>query len=106
MNFINYRKSSSGVFDVVLNLKDMELCKTATGITSIPFLEKMQNAFVACDGNIADACTKTGEMKLENFTFRDMSLASVWPEGEYKTTFKFFDDVDDNIFNITYLSTK
>lgn len=51
-----------------------------------------------------EACLRMGDIKVANLTYQDSKLISKWPAGNYKVDFKFYDDADDNIYNISYLA--
>jgi hypothetical protein len=48
-----------------------------------------------------ELCSKTGDIKISNFSLNDSAFASKFPPGDYKMEFKFFDDIDENIYNST-----
>lgn len=96
------RKSPSGTYDVILTFSDIEVCKSVAGMNSIPVYQRLFEIIQSTDGNILDACTNSGDIKMANLTFENSSFVSMFPDGEYKTTYRFFDEVDANIYNVSY----
>lgn len=75
-------------------------------MSSTSMFQQILEIFKSADGNIIDTCTKSGEMKMANLTFENSSLLAFFPDGDYKTTFRFYDSFDANIYNITYYTTR
>lgn len=104
--YVNYRKTSVGVYDRIINLPNVEGCKILQGMKTIPLLLGIKELLESSDGNIFSACSSTGEIAMANFTLANSSIVKLWPSGEFKTVVKFYDKIDDNIFNVTFLSVK
>jgi hypothetical protein len=48
-----------------------------------------------------EVCKRTGSFKVSNLTFANSSFIAQFPSGDYKVV-KLFDDIDSNVFNVTY----
>lgn len=70
-----------------------------------PFLTDMFKVVNSSDGNLMVLCDKTGDIKASNISFSNSAFVSMWPSGNYKTAFRVFDDIDSNIFYLTYYLT-
>jgi hypothetical protein len=67
------------------------------------FIQNILNIFKAIDGNVLEACSTLGDIKLSNISFQKSPIAMLLPAADYKTEVIFFDDDDANIINVTYL---
>ena len=52
-------------------------------------------------GDLLECCSRSGDFKVSNLTLADQSYLLIWPSGDYKLTFAYFDKIDDNIMNLT-----
>lgn len=57
------------------------------------------------EGNFMKGCHLKGVIYGSNISFENASLVQMFPTGEHKTALKFFDIIDDNIFNMTFYSS-
>lgn len=102
---MNYRKSLSGTYESIIALPNIEGCKIVQGMSTIPIVDFLKKS-LEFGGNMVESCSSIGEMTLSNLTFENSTLIKLWPDGEFKTRFLFFDELDDNIYNVTYYSIK
>lgn len=84
---------------------NVPICKVFSGSDANPFINMIVQTVREVAGDVIDACFRAGEFKLWNVTFVNSSTMMVWPTGNYKTVFRFFDALDDNIANLTYTTT-
>lgn len=96
-----YRKTDAKEYQRILHFPDIDWCKIVNGFKSLPLFDIMLNDFNKHRESGLGVCSRTGEMRVSNFSFTSSSLASKFPSGNYQGNFKLFDDVDENIFNIT-----
>lgn len=98
-------KLGTGTYNSIANHPDIPICKVFSGSVTNPFISIIVRTVREVAGDVIDACFRAGEFKLWNVTFVNSSTMSVWPTGNYKTTFRFFDTMDANIANLTYETT-
>lgn len=91
--------------NVVITLPKIELCNIFDAALENPFIAGMLNLIKSFEGNLMDICDKIGDIKASNISFRNSTFISMFPAGNYKTSFKVYDEIDSNIFNLTYYST-
>lgn len=51
--------------------------------------------------DIVEICSKFEEIKVSNITIANSTIASKFPSGDNRFGVRFFDDVDENIYNFT-----
>ena len=105
VNILIERKQPNDVFDTIINLVDVEYCKTVDGKISVPLFDKLLELLKSVANDLAEVCFRSGSFKLVNVTFTNHSFISLWPPGYYRITTKFFDLIDDNIINFTLVGS-
>lgn len=50
-------------------------------------------------GHMLEVCTKAGEFNFYNISEYNATYWSMWPDGDYRTSGRFYDENDDNILN-------
>lgn len=106
VSYQNFRKTTSDSYELTLNIPDFEMCKVLNGLKqNSKFLETLLNVAKLVPGNLMKMCKGPGEIKYFNFTLINSTVTALFPNGNYKTIFKFYDDIDDNIMNTTYFAT-
>jgi len=56
-------------------------------------------------GDALTVCKSDGPFHMTNITLNGQSYLLRMPAGDYKVEFLFFDEIDSNIFNLTYYSS-
>jgi hypothetical protein len=51
--------------------------------------------------DVFEVCTRPGVIKASNVSFYTSTFAQKFPRGDYKLVNRFYDDVDENILNVT-----
>jgi len=75
------------------------------GVISNPaYVFLLRNAKDAA-GDAITVCKKQGPFEIANISFARNLFSMRWPSGDYRVNFKFYDDIDDNIYNLTYYSS-
>lgn len=46
-------------------------------------------------------CTQVGPIAVSNISLANLSLVAAFPPGNYKSIYRFYDETDDNIYNLT-----
>jgi hypothetical protein len=96
-----HRKDASGSYVKVISFPKIEGCKIIKGIGSIPFFDNLLQFAKVYAKEVLEGCTRTGSFKVTNLTFANSAFLSYFPDGDYKSFAKLYDDIDSNIFNIT-----
>lgn len=104
LDFTNHHKEDSGKYLIDLNFPNVEWCKNVAGMRTNPFFESLLNAAKVIGKDLLEFCNRTGEMILANVSFANVPLVTGWPSGDYKTVYRFYDDLDDNIYNVSHFS--
>lgn len=104
LSLVNLRKTDARKFEPTMLFPIIEVCKIQGGMEAIPFISKIFNTLKSLSGNLMDACTTIGQIKVYNVSLVNSTLTRLWPSGDFITNLRFFDDIDDNIVNLTYWS--
>jgi hypothetical protein len=102
MYLVSYRKDGSGSYVRYLFFPKIEWCKILENIGKIRFFDNIVEFVQIYAKDLLEVCTRTGNFKVSNVTFTESEFISKFPEGDYKTVFRLYDDVDLNIYNLTY----
>lgn len=97
LNYDNYR--------AVIDSPDLPVCKILKDGKSNPFIRSLIDALRPLAPEILEICSRSGRLSAWNVTFHGSPILEIWPTGNYKTTLKFFDSMDDNIANISYTAS-
>lgn len=99
---IEHRLSKSDEYSKTINLNDVPICAIVEGSESNVLLQRVIQLVKTYAGDILEICSRTGEFKANNVSVYNASFWALWPNGDYRNTFKFYDNTDDNILNVTY----
>lgn len=102
--FATYRKDNSESYVKVLYFPDIEWCRVVDGLRTLPLFEILLNEAKTMGEDLINFCFRIGDIKVTNVSLSNSSFVSKWPAGDFKSVFKFFDDDDDNISNMTFYS--
>ena len=69
-----------------------------------PLMSQMIGWVKSISPEVVHICDTKGELKLKNLTIPNGSIMTIIPDGYHLTTIQIFDEIDDNILNITYWS--
>jgi hypothetical protein len=90
----------SGGFENRLKIPDTDICHLIGGTLNSPF-EAIWGFFRTFD-SLMKICDSLGDIRMVNVSFTNATFIRFWPDGNYKTTLKMYDNIDENIFTITY----
>lgn len=82
---------------------NIEFCSTGI-VQSIIAKSILKVASIAQVG-ILQSCNRVGEIRAYNISYMNSSAIQLTPSGDYRSVFRLFDDIDDNVFNVSYYST-
>jgi hypothetical protein len=85
-------------------LPEIEWCRLVGGDKGFPMFDFLLADAEKFGKDFLEVCTRTGDMRLSNYSLEDSAFASKFPTGDYRVEFKFFDDIDDNIYNMTFFA--
>lgn len=102
LHFTNYHKGADGKYLIDLDIPNIEWCKTVEGFKANPFVQGLMGAAESIGEAVFEFCHRTGEMKLQNVSYAKIPFVAGWPSGDFRTVYKFYDDLDDNIFNVSH----
>lgn len=74
------------------------------GASASLFLERFIAEIALVCRNIKKACNYQGEISVANVTFPEMEIISKLPPGNYKSSMRYYDEIDSNIVNVTFTS--
>lgn len=69
------------------------------------FVKTILNVMRTAQFGMFEACSRAGDVRSYNISYMNSTLITMWPSGDYRTMFRLFDSLDDNIFNATYYSS-
>lgn len=84
---------------------EIPACKIIKGFRALPIYDTLFNEFEVFFKDFFNICSRIGEFNAMNVSFAKSKLIEKFPGGDYQTNVRLFDPSDDNIFNITVLST-
>lgn len=95
------RITSNSVLNV-FNLEAIHICSVLAGAKASPFpiVQYIIDYLKQFKSNLFEACSTTNLIEINNFTYKDFTMCSMFPLGQYFNFFKFFDDVDNNIYTL------
>lgn len=101
MLFAAYRKDHSNQFVKIIFFPEIDWCSIVNGLKSLTFFELLLNEARSYGSDFLEICSKLGEINVSNITYANSTIASKFPSGDYRFDHRFFNDVDENIYNIT-----
>jgi hypothetical protein len=101
IDYACYRKDASGIYAKILYFPKIEWCKILQRTENIPFFDRAVEFAESQTKDLLEACSRTGAFKFSNVTFASAAFLTHFPDGDYKTVFRVYDDVDLNVFNMT-----
>lgn len=103
-SFESYRETPNENYEKIVDIPRFEVCKMIEGMAGIPFLNTAIDFARSFQGNLLDICNTIGDIKVFNVSFAKSPTLALFPSGNFKSMWKFYDDIDDNIMNFTYYS--
>ncbi|CRL02574.1 CLUMA_CG016124, isoform A [Clunio marinus] len=88
-------------YDKVLELKRIDACQIIKGASSQPFIDVFIDFIKTFDGNMMEACDRSGDFYMTNISVAEDNSLNFYPAGNYRSTFRLFDIQDENIINAT-----
>lgn len=105
INLAVEHKLNADQYRTVVNYSDFPICKHVSKELVNPFITAVLNTAKEIAPEITECCTRAGEFRVANMTFSNTSFLLLWPSGDYKASFKYHDDEDSNVYNLTYSFT-
>lgn len=102
LNFSIQQKT--GTEDNYSNLVDyprLRICKILADNNTNIFISKLIEVTRSVAADLLNCCSKSGDFRLSNVTLNNEPFSALFPSGNYRASFKYFDPVDDNIMNLT-----
>lgn len=103
--FIEINRKTSDSYGLIARLPKIEFCQIYAGLESSLLINVIMNTAKSLKNGLLDTCARAGAIISYNISFIDVPTAARWPTGNYKIKLKLFDDIDDNIFNLTSETT-
>lgn len=89
-------------FKLVMNYTDYPICDSFRKRNANFFFQAFINTTKQIAGEIINICDRSGDFKVWNMTFANSTMIKLWPPGGYRVFYKFFDVMDENIYNFTF----
>jgi hypothetical protein len=102
VEMVFYRKDASGAYVRNMFFPKVEWCKIVKGINSNPFYDNVVSLTKVYAKDLLEICSRTGIFKVSNLTFTNSAFVSQWPDGDFKLDLKVFDDIDLNIYYVSF----
>lgn len=103
--FVVEHKLQSDSYRDIVNYPEVPLCKYLKESYTNPFLKAVIDTTRQIAPQMLECCARNGLFKVANMTFVNTTFLLMWPSGEYRTTFRYFDADDSNIVNLTFAFT-
>lgn len=71
------------------------------GLLLLPFTDIIFKEAKAIGEDFFEICKRKGDIKMLNISLSNSKFVSQWPNGDYRTEVRFYDDEDANIGNVT-----
>lgn len=98
-------KLNADKYRTVVKYNDLPICKHVSKELSNPFITAVLNTAKEIAPQITECCTRAGDFQVYNMTFANTSFLLMWPSGDYKASFRYYDSDDSNVYNLTYSFT-
>lgn len=80
------------------------MCKILKDGQSNPLILTLIDSLRPIAPELLEICSRSGRINVRNVTLEDSAFLELWPNGHYKVALKFFDSMDDNVVNISYIA--
>ncbi|CRL02573.1 CLUMA_CG015902, isoform A [Clunio marinus] len=103
-----YRQTATKNYYKILEYKGAEFCKILRDVPSEFYGSTLFDVLSfgrSLTGNILETCKGPGKFYSANVSVGGLESLKVFPSGSYKVSLRLHDDLDDNIFNITFYDT-
>lgn len=88
---------------MLMALPNIEFC--TSGIATSVIIKNVLKVVSAAQFGILQSCTRAGEIRAYNISYINSSVMAMAPSGSFISALRLYDDIDDNVFNVTYYST-
>lgn len=92
---------SDGNYSNIVVYESLRICKILEDGKSNIFVQQLIEATRSVAADILNCCSKSGDFSMTNVTLNNSSFLALFPSGHYRTSFRYFDHIDDNIMNLT-----
>lgn len=103
--FLEIKRKTSDSYGIIIRQPKIEFCRIYAGLESFLFVNVLINDAKSLKNGLLEICARAGVIISYNISYSDIPAAARWPTGNYKIALKLFDDIDDNIFNLTSETT-
>lgn len=81
---------------------NIPICKVLDGAETNPYIKLLVDTAKEIAGDLIGACSRSGNFKISNVTFANASIMALFPTGYYRSTYRYFNRNDANIFNTSF----
>lgn len=92
----------SDSYRTVVDYPNLPICRILKDGKANILIQAIIDSLRPTAPELFEICSRTGKIWAYNFTFENSPVAEIWPAGNYKVAFKFYDSLDDNIMNVLY----
>lgn len=102
---VNHKIINGDTYRQVLKYPDFAACQSLTDGTDNIAVKVFLDLFKVLVGELLDSCSRSGTFKSWNVTLQGNTFLETWPAGDYATLIRIFDEIDDNVFNVTFTAS-
>lgn len=88
-------------YSTIVDYPSIQICKILEDSKSNIFVQQLIEVTKSVAADLLNCCSKSGDFSMRNVTINNSTFLTLFPSGNYKTSFKYFDHIDDNIMNLT-----
>jgi hypothetical protein len=96
-----YHKEGSQNFSRKVYFPDINACRAIDGLHGVPFFDMLLRDVKKNAPDLLEVCTRSGKIHVTNYSFFNTEYIGQFPAGQYRLCYKYFDEIDINIFNLT-----
>lgn len=88
-------------YRTIVDYASLRICEILEEGKSNIFIQQLIEVTRSVAADLLNCCTKSGDFSMMNVTLNNSTFLALFPSGNYKTSFRYFDHIDDNIMNLT-----
>lgn len=102
LSFLVQRKTGfDGNYSSIVDYPNLHICKILADGKSNILIQQLVEVTRSIAADLLNCCSKSGKFLMTNVTLNNSTFVNLFPSGDYRATFKYFDHIDDNIMNLT-----
>lgn len=102
MSYENNHKTDNRPYANIISLHEIEWCNLVNGmVAENSFLKSFLVIARDLIAELFIVCSQSGPIAVSNISYAKSALVATFPPGNYKSIYRLYDEIDDNIYNLT-----